>query len=103
MNIEKKHPDQKPTCEAHFILVKSFALFNIYVLFLDKKYEKVRKVCDSRTLVGLARTQEVDDRFFNPFPTPDKYEVSYTYIVFIAVFSVCTSIVWDWEITASYI
>lgn len=40
----------------------------------DKKYEKVRKVCDSKTLVGLARTLEVDDRFFDPFPAPDKYE-----------------------------
>lgn len=63
--IEKTHPD----------------------LFLDKRYEKVRKVCDSRTLVGLARTQEVDDRFFSPFPSPDKYEVS-TCTLYLFVFAV---------------
>ncbi|XP_061189632.1 uncharacterized protein LOC133197554 [Saccostrea echinata] len=40
----------------------------------DEKYEWVRKACDSRTLVGLARTEDVDGRFFTPFPTPDKLE-----------------------------
>lgn len=74
-------------------------------LFLDKKYEKVRKGCDSRTLVGLARTQEVDDRFFSPFPSPDKYEVRYMYIVFIcfcSFFSGCTSIVLEGELLLFY-
>ncbi|XP_048746791.2 protein SERAC1-like [Ostrea edulis] len=38
----------------------------------DETYKMVKEACDSRTLVGLARTQEVDGRFFTPFPTPDK-------------------------------
>ena len=54
-----------------------FPLFN----FVEKKYEQVRKLFDSRTLVGLARTQEVDDRFFNPFPIPDKYDVSLLHLI----------------------
>ncbi|XP_062600603.1 TBC1 domain family member 2B-like, partial [Saccostrea cucullata] len=39
-----------------------------------EKYEWVRKACDSRTLVGLARTEDVDGRYFASFPTPDKVE-----------------------------
>lgn len=73
-------------------------MFNIYVdfcFYIDKKYEKVRKVCDSKTLVGLARTLEVDDRFFDPFPAPDKYEVRYISFIFISellhFLCVCTS------------
>lgn len=75
------------TREAHYVNTVVFALFNIYVdfcFYIDKKYEKVRKVCDSKTLVGLARTLEVDDRFFDPFPAPDKYEVRYISFIFIS-------------------
>ena len=65
--------------------IQVFSLFN----FVDKKYEQVRKLFDSRTLVGLARTQEVDDRFFNPFPIPDKYEVSLLNFTVPRILSVC--------------
>lgn len=83
------------TREAHYINTVVFALFNIdvdFCFYIDKKYEKVIKVCDSKTLVGLARTLEVDDRFFDPFPAPDKYEVRYISFIFISEllqFSLC--------------
>lgn len=61
-------------------------MFNIYVdfcFYIDKKYEKVRKVCDLKILVGLVRTLEVDDRFFDSFFVLDKYEVRYIFFIFI--------------------